>query len=286
MSSNNGTTPTTVEPEVVETPTTKTTKTTKGTKYNPRDRYTTRTTTTDAGDRVRRAKAKHSGNLVKRLARLFVLVVTAPVRFLIWLTEPPGSAIPLAFGTVYMMLVNVEGYWQSASPLNPAFLPKPFINDGADFSLFFTVAIWDGSFWIAFILSACVQIIQAKLLRDAKTAREAVLKAKAEYEAVRQFEVEPGSDSEIAIAREKRKSYQQAGMKGVRMRAASSLITYAIDIAVAIWNFPVLAQRGAQLAINAVWSVASVFGAETMICWFLDSLEEGKELIRRVDEQA
>lgn len=263
--SNNGTTPTT-EPEVLPT-----------TKHNPRERYQKRTTTTQPttpSDRVRRAKSRHGDDVWGRISKTLVKIITFPIRLIQWLTEPPGSAIPIGLCALYMIGVNVEGYWQAMNAINPPFINKPFIPDGADLLNLPFVAIWDGGFWLALVISVAVQAVQAKVMRDAKTAREAVLKAKAEYEAVKHFEAEPENPDQIEIAKVKRREYMSAGMKGHRARGALIVITYAIDIAIAVWNFPVLAQRGAVMAVNLVWAIASVFGAETLMCWFQDVIEE------------
>lgn len=233
------------------------------------------------GDRVKRAKQKHGSNVLDRMLRLLVQIVTLPIQFVIFLTQPPGSAISTGLGALYFMLLNVEGYWQAMPGNHPSFLPKPFATDGADLWNLVLIALWDWSFWVAFVLSVIIQAIQAKVIRDTQTIEQ----ARQDYEAVKKYTIDQPTENAIAIVEVKRQAYQEAGMKSVRTRGALVLITYAIDIGIALWNFPLLGIRGFQLAINLVWAIASVFGAESMIAWFLDALDEGKQAAQDAPKQ-
>jgi hypothetical protein len=56
------------------------------------------------------------------------------------------------------------------NPNNPAFVPKPFVNDGADLRFIFTALIAP-SFWMAAVVSLIVQGIQAFVLREVDIAK-------------------------------------------------------------------------------------------------------------------
>lgn len=232
-------------------------------------------------ERRKEQQAKHRKKLLNAFSRLMVQIVTFPVKVVKFLTEPPGSAISTGIGAFYFMMLSAEGYWQAMSAGNPAFLPKPFANDGADLGVFFTTALWDWGFWIAVVLSLIIQSVQAKVMRETK---DAIDKAKAEYEAVKHYTVdEDVPEGAIAIVNIKRSQYENAGMRSMRTRGALILITYLIDIGTAFWNFPLFGVRLVQTAVNAIWIFASVFGAETMMAWFQDALEEDKNRARTTE---
>lgn len=108
------------------------------------------------------------------ISRAVVLILTTPARLINWLTTPPGNAIMIGLGVLYFGAVSAEGYWQAMNANNPAFVPKPFVSDGADKRFIFTALIAP-SFWMAAVVSLIVQGIQAFVLREIDIA-----KAKAE----------------------------------------------------------------------------------------------------------
>ena len=117
------------------------------------------------------------------ISRALVLILTVPARLINWLTTPPGNAIMIGLGVLYFGLVSAEGYWQAMNVNNPAFVPKPFVSDGADLRYIF-VALIAPSFWMASVVSLIVQGIQAFVLREMDIA-----KAQAEYEAIKDYRV-------------------------------------------------------------------------------------------------
>ncbi|HEY9653606.1 MAG TPA: hypothetical protein V6C95_23295, partial [Coleofasciculaceae cyanobacterium] len=99
------------------------------------------------------------------ISRAVVLILTVPARLINWLTTPPGNAIMIGLGVMYFGAVSAEGYWQAMNPSNPAFVPKPFVSDGADLRFIFA-AIVAPSFWMASVVSLIIQGIQAFVLRE------------------------------------------------------------------------------------------------------------------------
>lgn len=200
------------------------------------------------------------------ISRALVLILTIPARLINWLTTPPGNAIMIGLGVLYFGAVSAEGYWQAMNANNPAFVPKPFVNDGADLRLIFTAFIAP-SFWMASVVSLLVQGIQAFVLREVEIA-----KAKAEYEAVKDFRVPDPEEGQLDLAEYRRRRFKSVGMRTVRTRGALIALTYAIDAGIAFWNYPVIGQSAGEMVINLVWILASIFGTEAMINLFFNAL--------------
>lgn len=200
------------------------------------------------------------------ISRVLVLVLTVPARLINWLTTPPGNAIMIGLGVLYFGAVSAEGYWQAMNANNPAFVPKPFVNDGADLRLIFTAFVAP-SFWMASVVSLIVQGIQAFVLREIDIA-----KAKAEYEAIKDYRVPDPEEGQLDLAEYRRRRFKSVGMRTVRTRGALIALTYAIDAGIAFWNYPVIGQSTGEMIINLVWILASIFGTEAMINLFLNSI--------------
>jgi hypothetical protein len=143
-----------------------------------------------------------------------------------------------------------------------AFLPKPFVEDGANLAFLGSV-IGNGGFWMAAIVSMIIQGIQAFILRELE-----VSKAIADYNAVKHYRVPEEQEDQIELAKYRRQRIKSAGMKTVRMRGALIALTYLIDIAQSLWNYPLLGLSPVRIFINFVWVIASVVGTESMINLF------------------
>jgi hypothetical protein len=200
------------------------------------------------------------------ISRALVLILTVPARLINWLTTPPGNAIMIGLGVLYFGAVSAEGYWQAMNANNPAFVPKPFVRDGADLRFIFTALIAP-SFWMASVVSLIVQGIQAFVLREMDIA-----KAQAEYLAVKDYRVPNPEEGQLDLAEYRRKRLKSVGMRTVRTRGALIALTYAIDSGIAFWNYPVIGQSTGEMLINLVWILASIFGTEAMINLFFNAL--------------
>jgi len=200
------------------------------------------------------------------ISRVIVLILTTPARLINWLTTPPGNAIMIGLGVLYFGAVSAEGYWQAMNANNPAFVPKPFVSDGADLRFFFA-AIIAPSFWMAAVVSLIVQGIQAFVLREIDIA-----KAQAEYQAVKDYRVPDPEEGQLDLAEYRRKRLKTVGMRTVRTRGALIALTYAIDAGIAFWNYPVIGQSTGEMIINLVWILASIFGTEAMINLFWNAI--------------
>lgn len=200
------------------------------------------------------------------ISRVLVLILTVPARLISWLTTPPGNAIMLGLGVLYFGAVSAEGYWQAMNPNNPAFVPKPFVSDGADLR-FIANAIVAPSFWMASVVSLIVQGVQAFVLREIDIA-----KAKAEYEVVQHYRVPDPQENQLDLAEYRRRKFKSIGMRTVRTRGALIALTYAIDAGIAFWNYPVIGQTTGAIIISLVWILASIFGTEAMINLFFNAI--------------
>ena len=200
------------------------------------------------------------------ISRAIVLILTVPARLINWLTTPPGNAIIIGLGVLYFGSVSAEGYWQAMNPNNPAFVPKPFVNDGADLKFIFSALIAP-SFWMAAVVSLIVQGIQAFVLREIDIA-----KAKAQYEAIKDYRVPDPEEGQLDLAEYRRRRFKSVGMRTVRTRGALIALTYVIDAGIAFWNYPVIGQSTGEMVINLVWILASIFGTEAMINLFFNAI--------------
>lgn len=201
------------------------------------------------------------------IGTVVVKILTAPVRLIIFLTSPPGSAILIGFGVIYFFGVSAEGYWQAMPPHNqPAFIPKPFINDAADFR-FVGAALISTAFWMASLVSLIIQGIQAFVLREYE-----ISKAKALYDSVSHYRVPEGEKGQLDIAEYRRRKLKSVGMRTVRTRGALIALTYLIDFAQAFWNYPLTGQSAGMAFVHLVWVLCAVFGTEAMINLFWNAI--------------
>jgi len=221
--------------------------------------------TTNNGHRTT-TKQSPGSDAASGISRALVMVLTVPARLINWLTTPPGNAIMIGLGVLYFGSVSAEGYWQAMNISNQAFVPKPFVSDGADLRFFFA-AVTAGSFWMATVVSLIVQGIQAFVLREIDIA-----KAQAEYQAVKDYRVPDPEEGQLDLAEYRRKRLKRVGMRTVRTRGALIALTYAIDAGIAFWNYPVMGQSTGQMVINLVWILASIFGTEAMINLFWNAI--------------
>lgn len=153
----------------------------------------------------------------------------------------------------YLVGLSVENYWQALPTLpgqaqREAFLPKPFVNDGADLGRLQQIATRP-DFLIALILCLSVQTVQANGLR----ARKGTI-------------VKSGDGRSFGLLKSKAK-----GSLGLLM-----LTLYGIDIYTGWVNFPLIGVAAAVVPINAFWLLLSIFGAELVGNAIICMLEEIK----------
>jgi hypothetical protein len=86
---------------------------------------------------------------------------------------------------------------------------------------------------MAAIVSLIVQGIQAFVLREVEIA-----KAKAEYEAIKDYRVPDPEEGQLDLAEYRRRRFKSVGMRTVRTRGALIALTYAIDAGIAFLELP------------------------------------------------
>jgi hypothetical protein len=128
-------------------------------------------------------------------------------------------------GVLYFGSVSAEGYWQAMNPNNPAFVPKPFVNDVADLRSFFYRSIAP-SFWMAAVVSLIVQGIQALYC-----VKLILLRRKPQYEAIKDYRVPDPEEGQLDLAEYRRRRFKSVGMRTVRTRGALIALTYAMTLA-------------------------------------------------------
>lgn len=212
------------------------------------------------------------GSVASRIFYWLAWLLTLPIRIVMWLTQPPGSAILFGLAVLYFIGLSCEGYWQAAVPEAPSFIVKPFIEDGAEPLVVFA-ALLSPTFWVASILSTIIQAIQASTLRDISLAQ-----AQREYESVRDYSVPDKRDNAVDLVEFKRRQLKRAGTKSLRVKGFVCLLAYAIDFIVSFSNFPLFGADGiGELLRNLTWIALSIFGAECAIALFLDALDKGRQ---------
>lgn len=197
--------------------------------------------------------------------------ITLVPHFLMWIT---GDGAPIVFGALaaYFYVVGWEGWWHSINASNPSFLPKPFINDGAQLINIFVAAV-DPTFWLSVIISTAVNAAQTKVFRGAT-----VRAAKAKYDEVKSYEVPEENPKAITLAEIRRKRFKNVGLLELRKVGALIFFLYALDFVQSHFNFPWLVnlwrfQLGLVI-LHFVWWGLSVVGAELFGSMFQSSMEE------------
>jgi hypothetical protein len=214
-------------------------------------------------------KAKTSSDFRDALDRILLtltLIATIPVRIFVWLTNE-GRAFPLGLAVIYFAAINIEGYWMAFPGDNPAFLPKPFVDDGANL-LNLPVVVLHGAFWVAAILSTLIAIVQAKALRDISPQD-----AKHAYEEVKDLKVPNHDPYAIDLAEHRRRIYKSSGMRRATTIGLLCFSGWVIDFVVQNGSFPLLPFD----AKNLIWLFISVFAAEFAIAIFLDAIDDLKQ---------
>ncbi len=174
--------------------------------------------------------------LLNGLIRLFSIGAHA-IKFL---TSPPGNLIIFSLATVYFALISVESYWLAVDKMNSAFVPKPFIDDGADPRHLGTI-VRSLKFWTSVMLSLFVQCVQAYVIREIRK------------------EVEQNIN---------------ASQKAAAIRGAAIIATYIIDGRIGLSSYPIFGIETARMTINLVWLSLDVVGTEVALNFFEHAYEK------------
>ncbi len=159
------------------------------------------------------------------------------------MSQPAGKFFGGILLATYLLLINVEGYWQwigQATGIDaPSFIWKPFINDSPDLSL-----LWKGwtlwghwEWWFAIVFSVVIiQPLQVELWRKSDL-----------WKNITGFSDLDSEDRKASSA-----------------TALFTILSYAADISSALINYPWIGRGIApgQILPNIVWSILSVVGFE------------------------
>jgi hypothetical protein len=165
----------------------------------------------------------------------------------------------------YMTLLNIEGYYNALGRTD-SFLPKPYIQDGANLANLIT-AMNNPQFWLATVIGICSSAVAAKWWRD----RQSVSDAKAKYNEVKNERTGDLADDAIDLAKYRRKKLKRAGMKRIRLMGLLFMICLGSDAATAVVNYPLI---GKNFLVNLIWGLLSMFGSEIFLAAFQDSWDE------------
>ena len=179
------------------------------------------------------ANWKFLGNGIIRLSSIGAQVIK-------FLTSPPGNLIVFSLATVYFALISVESYWLAVDKMNEAFVPKPFIDDGAD-PRHLAIAIRSMKFWTSVMLSLFVQSIQAFVIREIR------------------IEVQQNIN---------------ASQKSAAIRGAAIIATYVIDGRVGLATYPIFGIETTRMSVNLVWLLLDIVGTEIGLNFFDHAYEK------------
>lgn len=214
---------------------------------------------------VKRERQSTSRNIGKAFEGVLIWICTAPGKLIRWLTSASGGQICLSLLMVYFMLVNIESYWQSIG--NDVFMPKPFINDGANFGNILRLLPLP-NFWLVVAFVLALNAVSAIFFRDVSIA---VARKRYEKVASEKMPAKPNIADSLSIALVRHRQLKSAGMKRVKMAGFGVILCLTIDLIGNYAGFPWIGS-GSPFVLF-MWWICSTFGFE--ICGaLLESKEE------------
>ncbi|MCY7282479.1 MAG: hypothetical protein LH679_03370 [Cyanobacteria bacterium CAN_BIN43] len=227
----------------------------------------------------------------------FIAACTAPAKLMGWLTSNRGGKAIVGILALYCAGLSVEAWYVTLPRVagqrteeNRKFMPKPFIDDGADLGLLNPLnavpAIWDMAmgvfesmlpfvikgaapapvrcvwldwrFYIALLVSVSLQLWQAKALRSLSIdARR--LKAH-ELSQYKRMALDPKS---LDIANVKVAEYNQSLMGKRRTNGAMIFLSYLVELGTGFAS--ITGSRGVGILTAGVYCIIQAFGFEVMM---------------------
>lgn len=222
--------------------------------------------------RFSRSQASSNAGLWQNIGRaigdLIVKIFTAVTDILRWLTGVHGGQIALSLLALYFLAINIESYWQAIG--EGAFMPKPFVRDGADFSSLGSLLMLP-MFWVTSVVVVGLNAVSAIAFRDVSIAY-----ARKRYNAVANEHLpsKPRPGDSLAIAYVRYRELENAGMKKYNLSGFGVLFCLGIDLVGNYANFP---WWGSSVwFIYLVWWLASSFGFEVCGALLDTSREKAK----------
>ncbi|MCY7283699.1 MAG: hypothetical protein LH679_09685 [Cyanobacteria bacterium CAN_BIN43] len=262
----------------------------KGNSRNRQSRFTEPTATEPAATEQTAAENGAIGNA-------FITACTAPAKLMGWLTSNRGGKAIVGILALYCAGLSVEAWYVTLPQVagqrteeNRKFMPKPFIDDGADLGLLNPLnaipAIWDMAmgvlqsmlpfvvrgaaptavrcvwldwrFYVAVLVSVSLQLWQAKALRSLSIdARR--LKAH-ELSQYKRMTLDPQS---LEIANVKASEYNQSLMGKRKANGAMIFLSYLVELGTGFAS--ITGSRGVGILTAGVYCLISAFGFEVMM---------------------
>ena len=262
----------------------------KSSNRNRRSRFTEPTATEPAATEPTAAENGAIGNA-------FVAACTAPAKLMGWLTSNRGGKAIVGILALYCAGLSVEAWYVTLPQVagqrteeNRKFMPKPFIDDGADLGLLNPLnavpAIWDMAmgvfesmlpfvikgaapapvrcvwldwrFYIALLVSVSLQLWQAKALRSLSIGdrqRKAV-----ELSQYKRMSLDPKA---LDIANVKTSEYNQSLMGKRRANGAMIFLSYLVELGTGFAS--ITGSRGVGILTAGVYCIIQAFGFEVMM---------------------
>jgi len=227
----------------------------------------------------------------------FIAACTAPAKLMGWLTSNRGGKAVIGIMAIYCAGLSVEAWYVTLPRVagqrteeNRKFMPKPFIDDGADLGLLnplnaipvlwdmamgvfssmlpFVVrgvapapvrCVWlDWRFYVALMVSVSLQLWQARALRSLSIGdrqRKAV-----ELQQYKRMALDPKS---LDIANVKTGEYNQSLMGKRRANGAMIFLSYLVELGTSFAS--ITGSRGVGILTAGVYCIISAFGFEVMM---------------------
>jgi hypothetical protein len=229
--------------------------------------------------------------------RALIAVATAPAKAMAWLTSHKGGKVLIGIMAAYCAGLSAEAWYVTLPNVagqrteeNRKFMPKPFIDDGADFGLLNPVravpVLWDAAmgvlesmlpfqlkgaapapvrcvwldwrFYVAVAVSLSLQLWQAKALRSL-TIDQRQRKAQ-ELSRYKKMSLDPKA---LDIANAKVAEYNQSLMGKRRANGAMIFLSYAVELGTGFAS--ITQSRGIGILAAGIYCIIQAFGFEVMV---------------------
>jgi hypothetical protein len=231
------------------------------------------------------------------IGRAFIATCTAPAKLMGWVTSNKGGKAVVGLLAIYCAGLSVEAWYVTLPNLagrqeneNRKFMPKPFIDDGADLGLLNPIralpVMWDAAmgvfqsmlpfvvkgaapspvrcvwldwrFYIATMVSVSLQLWQAKALRSL-TIDDRQRKAQ-ELTQYKRMSLDPKA---LDIANAKVSEYNQSLMGKRRANGMMIFLSYAVELGTGFAS--ITGSRGVGILTAGIYCIIQAFGFEVMM---------------------
>ena len=263
----------------------------KGNSRNRRSRFTQPTATEPTATELTPTPKNGA------IGNAFIATCTAPAKLMGWLTSNRGGKAVIGVMAIYCAGLSIEAWYVTLPQVagqrteeNRKFMPKPFIDDGADLGLLNPLnaipAIWDMAmgvfesmlpfvvkgaapapvrcvwldwrFYIALLVSVSLQLWQAKALRSLSIGdrqRKAV-----ELSQYKRMSLDPKS---LEIANVKACEYNQSLMGKRKANGMMIFLSYAVELGTGFAS--ITGTRGIGILTAGIYCIIQAFGFEVLM---------------------